>query len=568
MRTRDTVRFLVWLAVLLWVPALVLAQGPPESAPPLAVPSVVYKVRSAEERLDLTVHTSRILSMDDKIVQAQVNNPDVLDLTVLSPNQVQISAKAAGVTQVNLWNEDRKTFTVNVVVFGDVRQLEMVLRSLFPHAALRVTPVANTVAISGYVDKAEHIDRIIRVAEEYYPKVINNMTIGGTQQVLLHVKVMEVSRTKLRRLGFDFSNVTGGSAVTSGAGGGLASIIDTTPSDGSTPWAPIVAKGGTGSFAFGVVNGANAFLGVLDALRRDNLLKIMSEPTLVTVSGRAATFNSGGEIPVPVPQSLGTISIEWKKYGTQIDFVPIVLGNGKIRLEVRPRISELDDSRSMTIDGTTVPGIKSRDADTGVEMQAGQTLAIAGLVQSVVTAENHGLPWISEVPYLGVPFRKVHETVNEVELLILVTPELAEAMDADEVPPCGPGTRTTSPSDWELFMKGHLEVPKCCPAEGPCREGQPADGPMGPPPDGMLLGPGEQIPSPQPADAAGRAIRPTRTAMRPGTANPRQSGRSNPAESYNRYPPSCPNSAAGNSTKLPQNSPPGFIGPVGYDVVK
>jgi len=121
--------------------------------------------------------------------------------------------------------------------------------------------------------------------------------------------------------------------------------------------------------------------------------------------------------------------------------------------------AKLDYANSVTVSGTTVPGLKSRDADTGVEMMAGQTLAIAGLVQSRVDSLNSGLPWIGDVPYLGVPFRRVNYTANEVELLIMVTPELVEAMDADEVPPCGPGMQTTSPSDWELFMKGYLEVP-------------------------------------------------------------------------------------------------------------
>ena len=183
----------------------------------------------------------------------------------------------------------------------------------------------------------------------------------------------------------------------------------------------------------------------------------------MTVSGRPASFNVGGEIPVPVPQSLGTISIEYKKYGTQLDFIPIVQGNGMIRLEIRPRISEIDPSRSVDAGGHTVPGLRSRDAETGVELRAGQTLAIAGLVQYRSEAMNRGLPWISEVPYLGVLFRKTEETANEIELLITVTPELVEPMNAHEVPPCGPGMQTTSPNDWELFLKGHIEVPNCCP---------------------------------------------------------------------------------------------------------
>ncbi len=340
-----------------------------------------------------------------------------------------------------------------MIVYADACELEMLLATQFPNTSLKVIPVVTSVLITGYVDKPEDVDTIIRIAEEYYPKVINSITVGGVQQVLLHVKVIEVSRTKLRRLGFDFAKVTSGNNLVLS---GISGLITAATSAG-------VTTTGAETFKFSVFDGNSAFFGVLDALRQDNLAKILAEPTLVTVSGRPAYFNSGGEFPIPVPQSLGTISIEYKKFGTQVDFVPIVLGNGRIRLEVRPRVSEIDKSRSITIAGTTVPGLRVREADTGVEMQAGQTLAIAGLVQYRVEAENRGLPWISEVPYLGVLFRKVQDEQNEIELLIMVTPELVDAMDAEEVPPCGPGMRTTAPCDWELFMHGHLEVPKCCP---------------------------------------------------------------------------------------------------------
>ena len=547
------------LVILVLLPSASPAQKPSTPTSPVN-PSIIYKVQTAMERLDMTVNTSRILTMEQKIPQAQVNNPDILELTPLSPNQIQVSAKAPGVTQINLWGEDQKLFTIDVIVYGDARELEMILRSTFPSAALKIVPVSNSILISGYVDRPEHIDRIVRIAEEYYPKVINNMTVGGVQQVLLHVRVMEVSRTKLRRLGFDFAKITGPNVIGSGIAGLLANSLDT-----STSLTTGVASAAPNTFSLGVVDGNNAFFGFLDALRQDNLMKIMDDTTLVTVSGRAASFNSGGEIPVPVPQSLGTLSIEWKRYGTQLDFVPIVLGNGKIRLEVRPRISELDDARSITIQGTTVPGIKSRDADTGAELMAGQTLAIAGLIETRVEAQNRGLPWISEVPYLGVAFRRESEEVNEVELLMLVTPQLVEAMDANEVPQCGPGMQTTSPSDWELFMKGHLEVPKCCPVGVGCDRCQPVDGGVDDmPPDGMILGPGEAIPTPQPADAVGRPL----ASGRQSVAQRSSAARSGASRPYSRQSLSNPNASTSPSTTESSNSPPGFIGPVGYDVVK
>ena len=229
MYTRSLTRLLVPLGVSTCCRWRRWPNSPPRRRPK---PSIIYKVQSPSERLEMTVHTSRILTMDQKIPQAQVNNPDILELTPLSPNQIQVSAKAAGVTQINLWGEDQKLFTIDVIVYGDARELEMLLQATFPNAALKVMPVANSVMISGFVDQPEHIDRIVRIAEEYYPKVINNMTVGGVQQVLLHVKVMEVSRTKLRRLGFDWAKITGSNVITSGLSG---LISDYNPAETSPP---------------------------------------------------------------------------------------------------------------------------------------------------------------------------------------------------------------------------------------------------------------------------------------------------------------------------------------------
>ncbi|MCE5269516.1 MAG: hypothetical protein LLG00_16695, partial [Planctomycetaceae bacterium] len=417
-----------------------------------------------------------------------------------------------------------------------------------PQAALKITPVANSVLISGYVDHPDVVERVIRIAEEFYPKAINNIRVGGCQQVLLHVRLMEVSRTKMRRLGFDWAKITGSNTIASVPGG--------TMTDGGAGSGIARNAATPATFAFGIVEGSSAFYGVLDAMRQDDLMKILSEPTLVAINGEKASFNQGGQIPVPEPQSLGTISISWKTYGTQVRFVPVVLGNGKIRLDVWPQISELDETRSYNINGTQVPSIKDRDVHTTVEMEAGQTLAIAGLVQTVLEAENGGLPWISEVPYLGAAFRHVKENRNEIELLIMVTPELVEAMDPNEVPQCGPGTRTTSPSDWELFMKGHLEVPNCCPA----------DRTQGPTPEGMMPGPpsdAEPVPAPSPADAANGQT--SGGSGRPAAAEVARRRANGP---YDRYSASKPNAGNDGSSSGSHGNPPGFMGPVGYDVVK
>jgi pilus assembly protein CpaC len=533
----------------------------------LTSPSIVHNVRASNGRLEMTVNESRILTLDHKIPQFQVNNPDILTLTALSPTQIQLHAKQAGVTQVNIWDEQEKVYSLDVIVFGDARELSVLLESEFPNCSLRIKPMSSGVLISGYVDRPDHVTNIIEIAEEYYPKVLSNITVGGVHQVLLHVKAMEVSRTKLRRLGIDWQLFADDAIIRSTISGLLSSVtrgIAETPA-GST-WGYTEGLSGSPTFAFGVLNGPEAFFGFIEALRDDNLMKVLAEPTLVTVSGRPAYFQVGGEIPLLIPQGLGQVSIQYKKYGTQVDFVPIVLGNGRIRLEVRPRVSEIDSTRSVVLDSLVIPGLRVREVDTGVEMMAGQTLAIAGLVQNRIEANKRGLPWVSDLPYIGALFRRVEERNNEVELLVLVTPELVEAMDAHEVPPCGPGLRTASPNDCELYLKGHLEVPRCCPQ---CpTTGQPLG--SAPFPTRPAMTPGAVTTPPEPAPLPD----PPRPTLQPAPSEAA-------ASSATIRVPQPTRAQAGSSARqknlsirqvrhdLPDTSKkrelPGFIGPVGYD---
>lgn len=452
---------------------------------------VQFRVEGPSQRLEMVANSSRILTLDQEIPRALVNNTEVVRVIPLSPNQVQVSALQPGVTQVNLWDEAGDVHSVDVVVYGDARQLEMLIRSEFPHAALRVRPLESSVVLSGYVDRPEIVSRIIRLAEDYYPKVINNITVGGVQQVALHVKVMEVSRTKLRELGIDWA------VFTESGGFGFQTLNKMLASDQDNP-VPALVSTNAQTVAFGLVDPSNtSFYTFLDALRQNNLVKVLAEPTLITVSGRPAQFKSGGEFPFLVPQSLGTTTIEWKKFGTQVDFVPIVLGNGNIRLEVRPEVSELDETRGATLlDGTRVPGIRNRYADTAAELRAGQTLAIAGLLQTTVESELRGLPWLSDLPWVGAAFRRIKEKKNDIELLILVTPELVDAMESHEVPCVGPGESTASPNDVELYMRGYLEVPQCCP-DNRCQDARNGLNPgAGAAPAGVMVTPPAPVVSP------------------------------------------------------------------------
>ena len=563
--------------------------------------SIIHKIVGPQERLEMIVNSSRILSLGTKIPRAQVNNQEVVEVTALSPNQIQIFAKKPGVTQVNLWNEAGEISTVDVVVYGDVRQLSMLLKQQFPRASLKLVPAGNSIVLSGFVPESDQVSRIVRMSEQYYWNVINNMQVGGVQQVMLHVKVMEVSRTKLRRLGVDFAALSSSGFVTSSISGMIT----------STTGAAATASGDT--LRFGIVENSS-FFGFLDALRQNDLLKILAEPTLVAVSGRPASFLVGGEFPILVPQSLGTVSIEFRRFGTEIDFVPLVLGNGNIRLEVRPRVSEIDNTRGITLNGVTVPSLFVREVNTGVEMKAGQTLALAGLVQTRTESQNIGIPWVSDLPWFGAAFRKVQETKNEIELLILVRPELVDALDPHEVPPGGPGTNSCSPDDIDLFMRGHIEVP-CCYGNGACgpncnhgaRQGfpiesvrpsqpaPPAQAPATTPPSARSL---PSQPNVSPQARTPQATKPVASAPYTTSSGPpprwstlRQPSTAHPSAPSPSLSPARPDSSAAllrqpvmpavprinppirSNPPLPQlraprvdrGNPPGLIGPIGYD---
>lgn len=557
---------------------------------------VVQQLNSNVEKMEMTVSTSRILTIDGKFSRAQVNNPEVLSVTPLAPNELQVSALKPGVTQIHLWDDTKRVYSVDVAVYGDVQELQMALKDQYPYSAIRVYRYSNSLVLSGYVDRPDYVSSIVRLSEDYAPKIINNMKVGGVQQILLNVQVMEVSRTKLRAMGFDFANVNGDNFIVSSISG----LISAAGSQTGT------AVGSGETIRFGIVDGSNSFFGFLRLLRENRLAKILAEPKLVTVSGRPATFNVGGEIPVPVPQSLGSVTIEYKKYGTQVDFLPIVLGNGNIRLEVRPRISELDYTNSIVVNGSSIPGLKERMIDTGVEMKAGQTLALAGLIQNRIESTNRGIPVLADMPWLGAAFRSVNHQNNEIELLIMVRPELVQAMDPHEVPPGGPGLNTVDPCDTDLYWRGHVEVPRCSGCNnGNCQDcnerhssqeysGTAAPGQYGPGSSGEVpQTPGHPDPyAARPSNGRVGATAPTGRMQNPNNRQtqasasqpvyvqpnntagaavaqgaPQQridsaSSQNHQSAPRNRYEPVRP-APQGNSVNTP-----GMIGPLGYDVVK
>jgi pilus assembly protein CpaC len=523
----------------------------------IAAANVKFQVKGPAERLEMTVNTSRVVEFPFDVPRMLVNNPDLVRVVPISPRSIQLSALRAGVTQLNVWDDKDNVTSLDLIILGDVAELDMALKTLFPEASLRLRPLNSSLYISGFVPKSDMVGSIIRVAQDYFPNIINGMEVGGVHKVLLHIKVMEVSRTKLRAMGFDWDLLTSGGFVTQSVSQLVPGIF------------PINADAFP-TVRFGITDGTQ-FRGFLQLLRQYDLAKLLSEPTLTTLDGRPASFNVGGQIPIPVQQSLGVTTIQWREFGTRIDFVPIVLGNGTLRLEVRPDVSQIDPSLRDSVTGTV--GFRSRRADTAVEMKAGQTMAIAGLVENRVEATNRGIPWLADLPWFGAPFRRTQERMNEIELLIFVTPEFCEAMDPNEVPPCGPGQLTTNPTDCELYLRGYMEVPKNCPGGhyGPGGAGSP----FGSGYEELPTAPGAPGPNSgarsAPTTGKGRGILQSAiSSRRPGatgtgaTARPvsNSSTPDSPQNGYSSY------YSSGPPQKPASGIQPTLIGPLGYDDLK
>jgi len=424
-----------------------------ENVPPA---SGMFFVSKTNEQLQLVVNSSQVVVLGEDIDRASVHNDAVVTVRPMGRKELMISAKATGVTQVDLYAPNDKIYSVQVVVLGDARELEAILRSEFPMAALVVRPIQNAVIISGQVNADEHVEQAVAIAEQYYPTVINRIQVLGVHTIMLHTKVMEVSRTKLRSLGVDWA-LDGSNATFQQSVAGTLGVADAT-----TGVRPVAGD----NFRFAIFDSDTRFIASIKALQDRNLVKIMADPTVVAIDGRPASFNSGGEFPILIPQGLGQVGVSFREFGTRLDFVAKVRGDGRIWLEVRPTISEIDSARAVTISGTSVPGLRSRFVDTAVELQAGQTLALAGLLQSRTESQSSGIPGLCDLPFLGALFRSNREVQNEIELLITVTPDFAGAMDPSQVPPGGPGFNSYSPSDKELYWRGYIETPNPCPPEG------------------------------------------------------------------------------------------------------
>ncbi|MDB5327450.1 MAG: pilus assembly protein CpaC [Phycisphaerales bacterium] len=403
-------------------------------------------------KLALSINKTAVLTTKDKTTRVNVGQPDIAEVTMVGPTTILITAKKPGNTQVIVWNEKDQSQAIDVSVNLDIQALRDEVKKSFPDAPITVDVINGQVTLRGRVPTLKVAEQAGRLANAYTKEVINFLEVGGGQQIVLSVQFLEVNRAASNQLGFSsyFNDGSSGIGFQNGPNGN--------PIGAMAQGKSVEIPGAASIFGNGTIGGT-IFETYVQALKQNNLARTLAEPSLVSVSGEDASFLAGGEIPIPVPQAgaggSSTITIEYKEFGVRLKYNAVVLGNGRIRMKVEPEVSSLDYSSATSVGGQPVPGLRTRKLSNIVEMAEGQTLALAGLLQRDLTSSSSGIPGLSDLPVVGAFFRNVKYTRSETELVILVTPHLASAMNPDQVP-AATGDRFRYPNEAELYGLGDL----------------------------------------------------------------------------------------------------------------
>jgi pilus assembly protein CpaC len=411
---------------------------------------------------------SKILETPWKAVRVAVTDPKIADVQVLTPEQILIQGLSMGTTDIIVWSEDeKKILQKKVEVVLDVDKIQATLERLFPTSDLALMQSHGDLIVSGHHRNARHAQQLQEFLAKTGISFMDMTDVAGVQQVQLQVRIAEVSKTGIKSLGANW--FVGGSTFYGGVRTGSSSGGVSMPSLGAGPegGSPVDSVAHVLSNEISIPGSITVFGGFpsadlaffLEALAENQYLRLLANPTLVALNGKEASFLAGGEYPIPVVQSglSNSITIEYREYGVRLSFRPEVLGDNTIRLHTRPEVSELTNVGAVLIGGQYVPALLTRKAETTIEMQSGQSFAMAGLLKQSEEAINSGVPGLKDLPVLGSLFRSVRYQQGETELVVLVTANLVEPLNIDPKTAAMPGLLHSKPNDWELYLEGRLE---------------------------------------------------------------------------------------------------------------
>ncbi|HAS64436.1 MAG TPA: pilus assembly protein CpaC [Vibrio sp.] len=414
-------------------------------------------------------HQSTQLMISGKAKKVTLGDPAVVDMVILRSNELFLIGKRLGTTNITVWDSRGRIIeSFSVEVTHDINTLKAKLHQFMPNERIEVHSSQDKIVLKGLVSSQQNMDTAVKLAETFslgesadenddgkdeqieQSSVINLLSIGGAQQVTLEVTVAEVQRSLVRRFDSNFHFFQQSGNFTWGA---------TTTGAGITDIGPILNVPSVDNFGFlgSFVDSNTLFTFALDIAKQNGVAKILAEPSLTALSGTKAEFLAGGEFPIPVPNEDG-ITIDYKEFGVSLDFIPYVLSDQKINLQMMVDVSEVANSGVLTYNPSDVnatffvPPITKRSAGSTLELADGQTIGIAGLLSENARNVSDGIPGLSDVPVLGQLFKSEEYTSGETELVILVTPRLAKPIDRRNVRL--PTDGFVSPNDVEFYLLG------------------------------------------------------------------------------------------------------------------
>ncbi|AET92915.1 putative outer membrane channel signal peptide protein, CpaC like protein [Burkholderia sp. YI23] len=401
----------------------------------------------------LATGAQKPLASGRTIARVAIGDPEVADVNVLKGGGVLLVGKTAGTTSLMLWERGRDaplSYTVEVTSAASA--------ALADAEAPHVRVLGKTAVLSGTTPTMEKHERAVAVARASVGKdgaLVDASTVATKSVVQVDVKVVEFSKSVLKQAGFNlFSQNNAGFAFGTFAPSTLSSVTGGAGSPLSvTATSPIGA-----AFNLLLNSTSHGLFANLSLLEGNNLARVLAQPTLVALSGQSASFLAGGEIPVPVPQSLGTTTIVYKPYGIGLSLTPTVLGPQRIALKVAPEASQLDFAHAITIDGVSVPALTTRRAETAVELGDGESFVIGGLVDRETASNINKVPLLGDLPIIGAFFKTLQYSQQDRELVIIVTPHLVAPIAKNAALPSTPGQQSEQRDGpvWRAFVGGAL----------------------------------------------------------------------------------------------------------------
>ena len=432
----------------------------------------------------IAVGKTEDIRVDAPFTDITVGDAEVADVTPLTDHSLSILGKKIGTTRVSIYGEGKRLVGLfDVEVSYDISRLSSEIRRI-TGGGIKVSSVNGRIMLSGSSHDAVTLDKAVVIARQFAPDIINTVQVLQPQQVMLEVRFVEASRAAGRELGVQWNSFGKNTLTNIGSRVESGQLPVTTPGgpfqqppykfppnqlggknivDSTIPISSIVAAGvlsGTAPFGFllGSMNrGALSIDVAINALEQKGLIRSLAEPNLVALSGDTASFLAGGEYPIPVPGGLGTVTIEYKKYGVGLAFTPTVLRDGLINLKIVPEVSELDISHPIQFLGYSIPPLTVRTASTTVELRDGQSFVIGGLLQNKSTTAQQQLPWLGDVPVLGALFSSKRYQKDETDLAIIVTPRIVRPSRPGD-PVKTPLDNTLPANDIDFFLMGKAEI--------------------------------------------------------------------------------------------------------------